>query len=732
MNASDLLVLMLQTGFVLLLVLAIGLMARRVPALQSLIYRLGIVAVLALVIASPWLRERPSPVVPVAWVSTTLSVAVSQPTPTPLAEVNSSVMHVPSAVPATIQVMDWLAGIWLVGVLLLSAHLALGYLTLVRIRRSCRFIDDAAVQEVLSAAARDAKKTSPQLMEGPTVSNPFVAGILTPTIYLPANWHRQVDPDVLEAVLRHEIAHLAHNDLGWKLLHRICCIAFWPQLLLWMLRKPMSTASEQLCDRHVLASGIPDTRYAECLLNLRESARSQLCPSWGIGAVSSKSSLARRVEAILDGKRSRSVVVSRPVSVGLRACALFTAATATLLFARPAAISQDPYANWIMGSHAGKIGVLSPEGKPLTGASAWLVTTGDVPEPRSRRLKVIGSDVILPASGSPERTTGTLAVRVPGYGLGFTRLWPVERETQSMRLTNAVTATGRLLLPSGKAAAGIDVRARLLLGVEREPGFMQFLLLETISELRLGDVTDSEGRFIIRDLPPETKVGYEVDDARFAQLPLEAQIDTAKNGGRAHKDIRLQPAAQLRGRVTRDGKPVAGFKVGAQTNHDKDPDNQGSQGGLGVTDSQGRFTIKRMSTGVYNVIADLRGPMGREVTAVAHESVTVGKGQTIESLDFKLIPGVIVEGIVTDSSGKPVKEVSIGIYGPAHPRSSAWVQLALTDARGFYRMRVPPGKQYVYVSDASFESTPKDVIVRDGVVLRVNFEVRPAPPQKHE
>ncbi|MEZ0327097.1 MAG: M56 family metallopeptidase [Fimbriimonas sp.] len=732
MNASDTLVLLLQTGFVLLVVLAAGFLARKAPAFQSSLYRLCIIAVLALAIGSPWLNERPKPVVPIQWAPATATVTIAQPTavkaPEPVAHAET-----PAPTDATVTTtsdlvnpFDWLAMIWMAGVALLSVHLGLGYQALARIRRSSRTITDPSTLELLKRTAMQAGTSTPLLLESSTVSNPFVAGIRHPAIYLPEDWHKEVDRETLQAVLRHEMAHITNGDLKWNLVHRVACIVLWPQLLLWLLRKPMSAASEQLCDRHVLGSGIPETRYAECLLSLRERLHARPCPSLGIGAVSSKSFLAKRVEAILDGKRSRAVVLPKGVSATLRVSALAIAAAAALIFARPTS-SQEPYDNWVKAPYAGKVKLLAADGKPVTGASAWVVFTGDVPQITSKRLQVVGAEVTLPTE-APPKCVGTILVQAAGHGLSFARAWPAEEKMTSLTLSRPVSIKGQLLLPDGNPAAEIAMRLQLLVRVFRNPENAEFMSLETIPEISAGPATDSTGHFSIDGLPPSTTVAFDVADNRFSQLPFNARIDTGLHGASAPGPIRLLPAARLQGRVTRDGKPVAGFGVGAQGNNDRDRDN--NTAGSAITDKDGRYTMQQMRPGVYNVIADLRGSLGKEVTAIAHEAVTVKAGETISGIDFELIPGVIVEGTVVDAAGKPVKETYIGIYGPAHPRSSAWVQGSTTDAHGYYTMRVPPGKQHIYVSDSRYEAPARDLEVTSGA--RVDFQVKPVVEEEED
>ena len=132
----------------------------------------------------------------------------------------------------------------------------------------------------------------------------------------------------------------------------------------------------------------------------------------------------------------------------------------------------------------------------------------------------------------------------------------------------------------------------------------------------------------------------------------------------------------------------------------------------------------RLPAGVYNVIPDLRGPLADEVTAVAHEAVTLTAGHREGGVDFDLIPGVVVDGRVVDHAGKPMAQVFVGVYGPAHPMSSAWVQAVHTDKDGRYRFRVPAGKQHIYLADARYEPDARDIVVTEATT--VNLTARPA------
>jgi len=259
-------------------------------------------------------------------------------------------------------------------------------------------------------------------------------------------------------------------------------------------------------------------------------------------------------------------------------------------------------------------------------------------------------------------------------------------------------------------------------GVDLEAG--GFLDLTCIPGLNVGGTTAADGSFGIQGLPKDVRVGYEADDDPFAQLSFSDRLDIGTDPVTRAPNVTLEYAASFTGRVTRDGAPVVGVRIGTQGTND--PANIGL-GGNSVTDQNGRYTISRLRPGVYNVIANLQNGMDRDVTAVAHEGVRVKAGDQIANLDFQLIPGVLIVGRVTGEDGKPLPETDVGVYGPSHPNTSAWVQSALTDKDGFYRLRVPPGKQYVYVMDGRYTQDAHTVNVESDS-KRVDFQVKAAEP----
>lgn len=730
MSAANLLLILVRSGSVLAAAGLLMAFARRHPALRVAASRWGLVGALLASLTVFHLGERPRPLVAIradlpAFSAPVMSkIAPSSSTAKPAAALDASPSVTPPSGEARRPIDVWalLPPLWTAGSALLLAQLGLGAAALRRVRRRCRPAD-SALQDRLAALAGEAGVPTPLLLEGAGVAGPCVAGVARPAVLLPAGWAERTDGEVLDAVLRHEIAHVANGDLRWGLFARVVRAFLWPQPLVWLFRRSALAAEEEACDRQVLAAGVSQARYAAGLIALREGRNAGRMPGLAIGAVSRRSGFGRRIEAILAFRGPGGSRLSRRAAFAVRSGALVLALGAAFAIARPAASGRqapDPTAGWVIEPYAAQIQILGPDGSAIKGASAWLVTPDPTVGQTAARLKVVGERVDLPLNKTGEKYTATLVVRSPGLGLSMARLWPAPKRITEIRLVRPVAVRGRLFLPNGGPAAGVRIATSIL--VRRQSSGAPSLFLQTGIAPGLAPTaeTDARGGFTLEGLPPQTSVRYDADDVRFARLGYGERIETGEGASVAARPVRLKRAGRVAGRITRNGKPVAGVRVGAQVNNDKGSMESGEWGDA-TTDAKGHYAIERLAPNVYNVALDLSTGLDAEVTARAHEAVAVQEGQRIDGMDFDLVPGALIEGKVALPDGKPVSGAYVGVYGPAHPGSSAWVQSAITDAAGHFRLRVPAGAQRVYMADSRYQAEEAHVTTTDGASTHVDL-----------
>jgi hypothetical protein len=127
-------------------------------------------------------------------------------------------------------------------------------------------------------------------------------GVWRPVIILPADVVGDASPDELEAILVHELTHLAQRDCAANLCFRVGLAMLWPQPLLHVLFRRWEMAAEDVCDRAVVAGNCGSVSYARYLLRLGESWAQARGPDHvlGMGMATLHSGLGKRVQHILN------------------------------------------------------------------------------------------------------------------------------------------------------------------------------------------------------------------------------------------------------------------------------------------------------------------------------------------------------------------------------------------------------------------------------------------------
>ena len=189
-------------------------------------------------------------------------------------------------------------------ILLFITFLALARLVTLRARADV-LVDGHWLSALARAQRRMGFKHGTALLTSDELASPISWGLVRPVILLNS---RAVEAQgEAEAIIAHELAHVARMDWIKLLLARVATALFWFNPLVWVLARESHQLREEAADDAVLAANIPDTDYAQLLVGV---ARHE-CPGLLLGAhgvAPSKSSLARRVARVLDGKIMRGPV----------------------------------------------------------------------------------------------------------------------------------------------------------------------------------------------------------------------------------------------------------------------------------------------------------------------------------------------------------------------------------------------------------------------------------------
>ena len=101
----------------------------------------------------------------------------------------------------------------------------------------------------------------PSAAESEFISVPVTMGALRSTILLPAAW-REWDEAKLNAVVAHEVSHVARHDAFTQRLSLLHRAIFWFSPLAWWLDRHLANLAEQASDEAALSWGADRKHYA--------------------------------------------------------------------------------------------------------------------------------------------------------------------------------------------------------------------------------------------------------------------------------------------------------------------------------------------------------------------------------------------------------------------------------------------------------------------------------------
>ncbi len=194
--------------------------------------------------------------------------------------------------------------IWLIGTIALISKLLLGAMRLRRLEWHCRGEVSDSLQEAVARVAVTMGLCPPRLLLGASDCAPMVWGVIRPRLLLPsgaATWPFEK----LDAVLLHELAHLARRDPAALWLTHAVQAVHWFNPLVWLVGWRLRADQERACDDMVLGRGVRASGYAQHLLDIARCQR--IAPGLGFCALAMARStpVEDRVMAILDPQRSR-------------------------------------------------------------------------------------------------------------------------------------------------------------------------------------------------------------------------------------------------------------------------------------------------------------------------------------------------------------------------------------------------------------------------------------------
>ncbi|MBK8969006.1 MAG: M56 family metallopeptidase [Saprospiraceae bacterium] len=212
------------------------------------------------------------------------------------------------AVPAALQTGFWqnlaqtlepyhplIVSIWLLGFVFFLFQLGGGLRYIYRLRRNQNQPLEPVWQEKLQALASRIGLSRPvTLLESALVKAPMALGLFKPLILLPIGMANQLSPVEVEAILAHELAHIARRDWLFNLIQAIIEALFYFHPAVWWIAATIRAERENCCDDTAVALTGNRLLYAKTLVRLQDITRPAPAPNLTLGIDGAPNLLRRR------------------------------------------------------------------------------------------------------------------------------------------------------------------------------------------------------------------------------------------------------------------------------------------------------------------------------------------------------------------------------------------------------------------------------------------------------
>lgn len=202
----------------------------------------------------------------------------------------------------------WQDGIiwgWSLGAGALLLRTAGGWWRLHALRARCTPLGQAAQARLQGLAVRMGMRRVPMLVEAAWANGPLTLGWLRPLVVVPLGFLSAMPPACVDALLAHELAHVARRDFLHGLIQRVVeALLFFHPVIWWMSRR-LTCDRELCCDDAVIHHLANRRAYVNGLARL---AATRAASTWAPHAHGG--SLVHRIERLV---RPRPVHRARPL-----------------------------------------------------------------------------------------------------------------------------------------------------------------------------------------------------------------------------------------------------------------------------------------------------------------------------------------------------------------------------------------------------------------------------------
>lgn len=352
-------------------------------------------------------------------------------------------------------------------------------------------------------------------------------------------------------------------------------------------------------------------------------------------------------------------------------------------------------------------GVVHFEGQPIEGATVYAYSGASDRENIQAETQTYKDSAFVfeTLTNVPDRL---LIASKPGWAFGWTYVKGTEnREDVAIELHEAESVCGTVLNTEEKPIQGACIQAYYVKLSEASVGMCESKVARA--------TTDFEGHFCLSDIPKGAGLAIRITHPDYSPMNYINLV-----AGATDLTFELAKGGQIEGSLSyaTTGEPAAGITLAAIRNEFR----------MGVTLAKtaenGCYRLENLTPGLYSVYLELKLEAW---TMVAAERILVGEGQTVSSVNLKLIKGGWITGRLTDAdTGEPFADRWVAFHDSSRRGAPANVG-AKTDENGVYRFRAAPGRTTIYLKPPPGYDGPerirRHVEVAEGETVNADFSL---------
>lgn len=205
--------------------------------------------------------------------------------------------------PAFDRYVPYIAGLYILGLLLMLLRFTYGMLQLRRLARAGLQVAPPRLVAFADSWARflDISR-GVQVAVSSRITVPMMMGTLRPIILLPVAAVSDLSTDELEAILLHELAHIKRHDYILNIIQSAIESLMFFNPFVWLVSRIIRREREHCCDDMVLAYSSSPFPYARALARLEEYRGAG---TLSIAATGNSNQLFNRIKRIIEMKREQ-------------------------------------------------------------------------------------------------------------------------------------------------------------------------------------------------------------------------------------------------------------------------------------------------------------------------------------------------------------------------------------------------------------------------------------------